>query len=148
MRIISRFHDYYDVLNDGSDANLIWKRETSSFLPDLNDPFYKTANWENGLPHLMDEVSIPKIGAVYSHDVLRRGDTDDYRRSLLLFCGDFIHLSGFLNMSVGILIPLPRPQSLRSVHIAKEAGALRKRRSSQKPVQCSRKRPSCHVSGR
>lgn len=46
MRIISKFHDYYDVLNDGSDTDHIWKRETTSFLPDLNDPFYKTDNWD------------------------------------------------------------------------------------------------------
>ena len=89
MRIISKFHDYYDVLNDGSDTDHIWKRETTSFLPDLNDPFYKTDNWENDLPHLMAELSVPKIGAVYQQDLLWRGDTDDYRRSLLLFCGEF-----------------------------------------------------------
>ena len=89
MRIISKFHDYYDVLNDGSDIDRVWKRETSSFLPDLNDPFYKTDNWENNLRHLMDEVSVPKFGAVFLQGLLRRGDTDDYRRSLLLFCGEF-----------------------------------------------------------
>ena len=89
MRIISKFHDYYDVLNDGSDTDHVWKRETTSFLPDLNDPFYKTDNWENDLPHLMAEVSVPKVGAVFQQDVLWRGDTDDYRRSLLLFCGEF-----------------------------------------------------------
>ena len=89
MRIISNFHDYYDVLNDGSDADHVWKRETTSFLPDLDDLFYKTNNWENALPHLMDEVSVPKIGASFQQGLLRRGDTDDYRRSLLLFCGEF-----------------------------------------------------------
>ena len=89
MRIISKFHDYYDVLNDGSDVDHVWMRETSSFLPDLNDPFYKTDHWENGLPHLMDRVSIPKTGAIYQQGVLWKGDTDDYRRSLLLFCGVF-----------------------------------------------------------
>lgn len=89
MRIISEFHDYYDVLNDGSDTDHVWKRETTSFLPDLNDSFYKTDNWENDLPHLMAELSVPKIGAVYQQDRLWRGDTDDYRRSLLLFCGEF-----------------------------------------------------------
>ena len=41
MRIISKFHDYHDVLNVGSDTARVWKSETSSFLPDLNDPFYK-----------------------------------------------------------------------------------------------------------
>ena len=65
MRIISKFHDYYDVLNDGSDTDHVWKRETSSFLPDLNDPFYKTDNWENDLPHLLAEVSVPRFGSVY-----------------------------------------------------------------------------------
>ena len=89
MRIISRFHDYYDILNDGSDDDHVWKRETSSFLPDLNDPFYKTDAWENSLLHLMDCVHIPKKGAVYDSNGLWRSDYDLYRRSLLLFCGEF-----------------------------------------------------------
>ena len=89
MRIISKFYDYYDVLNDGSDTDHVWKRETTSFLPDLNDPFFKTDNWENDLRHLMAEVSVPKRGAVFQQGHLRRGDTDDYRCSLLLFCGEF-----------------------------------------------------------
>ena len=89
MRIISKYHDYYDALNDGSDTAHVWKRETSSFLPDLNVPFFKTDNWENALPHLMKEVSVPKFGMVYRHNNLWKGDTDDYRRSLLLFCEEF-----------------------------------------------------------
>lgn len=89
MRIISRFHDYYDILTDGSDTDHVWKRETSSFLPDLNDPFYKTDNWENSLPHLLAAVMIPKTGAVLELGAPWHGETDDYRRSLLLFCGEF-----------------------------------------------------------
>ncbi len=89
MRIISKFHDYYDALNDGSDTDHVWKRETSSFLPDLQDPFFHTDNWENSLPHLMHVVSVPKRSAVYSQGAIWRGDTDEYRRSLLLFCGTF-----------------------------------------------------------
>ena len=89
MRIISKFHDYYDVLNDGSDSDHVWRRETTSFFPDLNDPFYKTESWENELPRLMDSVSVPQKDAVYEHQMLWRGQTDDYRRSLLLFCGEF-----------------------------------------------------------
>ena len=89
MRIISKFHDYYDVLNDCSDTDHVWERETSSFLPDLNDPFYKTENSENKLPQLMGEVFLPKAGATYRQGSIGRGYTDSYRRSLLLFCGEF-----------------------------------------------------------
>ena len=91
MRIISTFHDYYDILNDGSDKDHVWKRKTHSFLPNMNDPFYKVDNWENSLPHLMDYVDIPKKGAVYDSSgcLWRRGMSEEYRRALLLFCGKF-----------------------------------------------------------
>ena len=89
MRIISKFHDYYDGLADGSDTCHVWKRETSSFLPDLQEPFYKTDNWENDIPHLLDFFWVPKIDAVCTPNGFWRDDTDDYRRSLLLFCGEF-----------------------------------------------------------
>ncbi len=89
MRIISAFHDYYDAFCDGSDAERVWKRETSSFLPDLNDPFFQDRNWEYALAHQMDAVSIPTRNARYSLGAAWRDSLDDYRRSLLLFCGKF-----------------------------------------------------------
>ena len=64
MRIISKFHDYYDVFGNASDTSHIWKREMSSFLPDMNNANYK-------------------YGGLHGCDI------DEYRRSLLLFCGEF-----------------------------------------------------------
>ena len=57
MRIISKFHDYYDVLNDGTDTAHVWKRETTSFLPDLNDRFFQDRNWQYAMTHQMDAVA-------------------------------------------------------------------------------------------
>ncbi len=50
MRIISKFHDYYDVFGNASDTSHIWKREMSSFLPDMNDPFFQDTNWKYAMP--------------------------------------------------------------------------------------------------
>lgn len=92
MRIISRFHDYYDGLNDGSDTDHVWIRDESGFCPNLNDPFYRTEHRETSLENLMAPVSVPKLGAVYWQLNLRKDDLDSYRRSLLFFCGEFYPL--------------------------------------------------------
>ncbi|MBQ9367182.1 MAG: hypothetical protein IJT83_05325 [Victivallales bacterium] len=89
MRIISKYHDYYDVLNDGSDTDHVWRRETSSFFPNLNDPFYKTEARENELPYLMDNVSVPQRKHVLNSRGSWQLEYEHYRRSLLLFCGEF-----------------------------------------------------------
>ncbi len=60
MRIISRFHDYYDGLNDGADTDHVWKRETSCFLVDRDDPFFLDSNWELSMQHQMDALHVQK----------------------------------------------------------------------------------------
>ena len=89
MRIISKFHDYYDVFGNAADTSHIWKREMSSFLPDMNDPFFQDTNWKYAMAHQMDEILIPVKNANYKYGGLHGCDIDEYRRSLLLFCGEF-----------------------------------------------------------
>ena len=93
MRIISRFHDYYDGLNDGADTDHVWKRETSCFLVDRDDPFFLDSNWELSMQHQMDALHVPNRTACYSKSGRYLGlENDSYRRSLLLFCGRFFPL--------------------------------------------------------
>ncbi|MBR5838471.1 MAG: hypothetical protein IKZ84_07985 [Victivallales bacterium] len=89
MRIISKFHDYYDVFGNASDTSHVWKRETSSFLPDMNDPFFQDRNWKYSMAHQMDAVLVPIKNANYEQGFLRGYDIDEFRRALLLFCGEF-----------------------------------------------------------
>ena len=93
MRIISPFHDHYDGLNDGSDHEHLWIRKTTAFLVDTDDPFFLDENWELTLFHQMDPVYVPNRNARYTKNGKYLGlDSDIYRRSLLLFCGQFFPL--------------------------------------------------------
>ena len=93
MRIISKFHDYYDGLNDGSDQEHVWRRETSSFLVEQDDPFFFDRDWELSIYYQMAPLFVPNATPRYSKSgTFLRFDHDEYRRSLLFFCGQVFPL--------------------------------------------------------
>jgi hypothetical protein len=83
MRIISKFHDFYDSLADGSDSN-IWTRKQSTIYIDENDIFFKHYGYDNPFPVGMSEVNIGKFWS--SQDYIK------LEVMILIFCGRIIPL--------------------------------------------------------
>jgi hypothetical protein len=83
MRIISKFHDFYDSLADGSDSN-IWAREQSTILIDKNDLFFKQYGYGNPFPVEVAQVSLGKSW--------RSTEFIQFEMMILIFCGRIIPL--------------------------------------------------------
>jgi hypothetical protein len=83
MRIISKFHDFYDSLADGSDSN-IWTRRQSTIFIDKNDLFFKRYGFGNPFPVEAAQLNIGK--SWLSRDFIQ------FEIMLLIFCGQLIPL--------------------------------------------------------
>jgi hypothetical protein len=70
MRIISDFHDYYDVVQrDGQDPSVVWIRKRIKITPNIN-PFPTSRKYSQyflkyGGPHRIDQYIIGFCGKIY-----------------------------------------------------------------------------------
>ncbi len=83
MRIISKFHDFYDSLSNGSDSQ-IWTRQQSIIFIDENDTFFKRFGRTNPFPV---EIAEAKIGHFW-----KSKEFIQFELMILIFCGKPIPL--------------------------------------------------------
>lgn len=81
MRIISKFHDFYDSLMNGSDSN-VWIREQATIFIDKNDLFFKRYEFNNSCPVGTEEANVGKF--------LHPGEGIPVETMILIFCGQII----------------------------------------------------------
>jgi len=113
MRIISKFHDFYDSLTDGADAN-IWTREQSTVFIDKNDLFFKRYGYGNPFP----------VGTRQLRDIMTRPEkeTPELEAMILIFCGKIIplwHCQNTFGYSLEALNPILAEQGLDEKKLAR-----------------------------